>query len=148
VKLLKPFLPDVCEDDLKRVAPLIKERIKTLKEAQELLAFLCQSCDYDSDILVQKKMGLRGTRLALKKIKEIIEENGVKKAKKLQEKFMELIEKRDWKVGEFFMILRVAICGKKITPPITESLALLEKEKVLQQLDFALQKLEDLDETH
>ena len=39
------------------------------------------------------------------------------------------------KNSEFFMILRVAISGKKITPPLNESMELLGKEECLKRIN-------------
>ena len=45
---------------------------------------------------------------------------------------------RGWKIGPFFMCLRIAMTGKKATPPLLESMAVLGKEACLARLDKAI----------
>ncbi len=47
----------------------------------------------------------------------------------------------NWKPSQFFMALRVTVTGKTITPPLFESMEILDKEKTLQKIKIALQKL-------
>ena len=54
---------------------------------------------------------------------------------------MNLIQTNNWNVGEYFMVLRVAICGSAFTPPIVEILPALGLNKTLRKLDIALDKL-------
>lgn len=46
----------------------------------------------------------------------------------------EMAKSKGWKLGDFFMDLRLAICGQKITPPLSESIAILGKDEVLARL--------------
>lgn len=60
------------------------------------------------------------------------------------EKAIEAIEKsipldavpkdNGFKVGDFFMDLRIAITGTKFTPPINESIEILGKEEALNRI--------------
>jgi len=140
-KLLKPFLPSLSYQQLTKAASLIKERIKVLSEAQQILEFVSNRVDYEAELLLQKGLDRAQAGKILKSIKEVINRLGVDDADRLQEEFMRLIEKNAWKVGVFFMVLRIAVCGKKITPPITESLALLSKQEVIDRLNLAIKKL-------
>jgi glutamyl-tRNA synthetase len=45
------------------------------------------------------------------------------------------------KAGQMFQPIRVAVCGRKNAPPLFETLEVLGKEKTLQRVDQALQKL-------
>ena len=56
------------------------------------------------------------------------------KADKIGEKMQNLAKKEGIKTGEFFMTLRVAITGKKISPPLNESMEILGKEQCLIRL--------------
>jgi len=42
------------------------------------------------------------------------------------------------KAGQMFLPIRVAVCGRKNTPPLFETLEVLGRETVLARLDFAL----------
>jgi glutamyl-tRNA synthetase len=52
----------------------------------------------------------------------------------LNEKLMEGIKEKGFKVGDFFMTLRIAITGVKFTPPINDSIVILGKEETLTRL--------------
>ena len=56
----------------------------------------------------------------------------------LQEKFLNLIKEKKYKTGDFFMTLRVAICGKKITPPVVESMIILGREVCIRKIEKLL----------
>lgn len=140
VGLLKPFLPELNEDQLNKTAPLIKERIKKLAEARDLLEFVwgCKECC--REMLLQKGVDQKMAKEMLEQTIKVIEEAGIETAI-LQPKLLDLIKTNDWNTGAYFMVLRVAICSKPITPPIVESLMLLGKEKTLSRLETAAKKL-------
>jgi len=141
-KLLKPFLPELSEEKIMKAAPLIKERIKKLSEAKELLKFLHCCPDCPKELLLQRKITAEKAGKMVKKAREIIVDRGVEDIKSLQKALLDLVKKNGWNIGVFFMVFRVAICGKKITPPIVESLPILGKKEVLKRLDLALKKLD------
>lgn len=47
---------------------------------------------------------------------------------------MEVVKENNFKTGDFFMSLRIAITGMKFTPPINESIAILGKEETIDRL--------------
>jgi len=141
VGLLKPFLPELNEKQLIIAAPLIKERIKTLKEARNLLEFIWAYPDCPRELLLQKVNDCRIAREMLVAAKEIIKELGIDETIKLQESMLTIIKEKSWSTGCFFMVLRVAICVKPITPPILESLPLIGKEEALIRISKAMDKL-------
>jgi glutamyl-tRNA synthetase len=48
------------------------------------------------------------------------------------------------KAGPLFGLIRVAVTGKQVAPPLFESLALLGKERTLRRLEHALAKLDEV----
>jgi glutamyl-tRNA synthetase len=46
------------------------------------------------------------------------------------------------KAGQLFGILRVAVTGQKVSPPLFESMAIIGKEKVLDRIHKAVEILE------
>ena len=48
-----------------------------------------------------------------------------------------LAQKEGMKNSQFFMVLRVAVSGKRITPPLNESMEILGKEETLKRLSIA-----------
>ena len=52
----------------------------------------------------------------------------------LNKRLMEEVTKNEFKTGDFFMDLRIAITGKKFTPPINDSIFILGKNKSLERI--------------
>ena len=48
------------------------------------------------------------------------------------------------KAGQLFGILRSAVTGQTVSPPLFESMAIIGKEKVLERIQKAIQTLEEL----
>jgi glutamyl-tRNA synthetase len=48
------------------------------------------------------------------------------------------------KVGQFLGIVRVAVSGKKVAPPLFETLAILGRERCLARMERAEERLEQL----
>ena len=53
---------------------------------------------------------------------------------KIEEALVPVTEKLGLKKGPMFGVIRVAVTGKKVTPPLFESLAALGKEETLKRL--------------
>jgi glutamyl-tRNA synthetase len=47
----------------------------------------------------------------------------------------------NWKAGDFFKPMRVAVTGRTVSPPLFESLELLGREQSLARIDAALAAL-------
>jgi glutamyl-tRNA synthetase len=55
-----------------------------------------------------------------------------------------LAEEMGLQAGQLFGILRVAVTGQKVSPPLFESMEIIGKEKVLQRLRNAISMLDKL----
>ncbi len=141
-KLLQPFLPDLNLKQIKQAVPLIKDRLKKLSEAKQLLDFLTQRIDYSQKLLLNRGTKPDTAKRMLTQTKKIIKNTNLNKVIKLKQKFEKLIKENSWETGEFFMVLRVAICGSKTTPPIVESLPILGKKEVIKRLEIGINKLD------
>jgi glutamyl-tRNA synthetase len=53
-----------------------------------------------------------------------------------------LVERLGLSPGQVFGILRVAVTGQTVSPPLFESMEIVGKEKVLQRLQRAIEMLE------
>lgn len=131
---LKPYLKVSLPDDmLLKIIPLIKTRITKLTQVNDLIAFFEKLPEYEDLKLLNKNW--------LEKAKTELESVNDWKASKMQENFKKLIEKEKWKTGDFFMSLRISITGKKVSPPLLESMEILGKNEVILRIDKALSKL-------
>lgn len=57
------------------------------------------------------------------------------KLDKLNETLIKRIKDENFKVGDFFMDVRIAITGSKFTPPINDSIIILGQEETLKRLE-------------
>jgi len=57
-----------------------------------------------------------------------------------------LVEKLGYKPGQVFGILRVAVTGKMVSPPLFETMEIIGREKVISRLQDAIKLLEGLSE--
>lgn len=107
--------------------PLVKERIKKLSDYYPLSEFFFEAPKkYEVDEKKYKEL-VSKMHKTLSTLKEW-------KAEEIGKTLQELAEKEGVKNSEFFMVARVIITGKKISPPLNESMELLGKEESLKRL--------------
>lgn len=133
---LGPFVPADCPAELvPLVLPLIKERLVTLKDFEELTKFFYRDIQIDKVDLHKKSNSEQVKRQLVESVK-IIEQLSATEftTHKLEELFRALCVTNDWNPGQFFMMLRVAVTGETATPPLFDTMAVLGKVKVLARL--------------
>ena len=115
------------EDIVEKTIPLVKERIKKLSDYYHLSEFFFEEPKkYEVDIKKHKKL--------VSKMHKSLSGLEDWKADRIGQTLQELAEKEGVKNSEFFMVARVVITGKKISPPLNESMELLGKEESLKRL--------------
>ncbi len=136
---LQPFLPsDYPEGLLPKVLPLVKDRLVTLKDIESLTEFFYRDIAPKKDDLLGKK----GTAdqvneflsAALKEFEAVTDW----KAKTMEEKLLALCDGKEWNRGQFFMILRVAVSGRTVTPPLFETIEVLGRDTTLERISTAV----------
>lgn len=115
------------EELIGKTIPLVKERMKKLSDYMPLCAFLFEET-------VRPEIDLSGKKELLAHIVSTLEKITDWKAEKIGDAMVTLAKKLGVKNGEFFMTLRIAVTGKKISPPLNESMELLGKEKTLKRI--------------
>jgi glutamyl-tRNA synthetase len=135
-------------DDLRPLLPIIRERLPTLNAIGPLIDFLfIEDLRVEPDLLVPKRWDARTTAEALKAARATIARVGEVsfEADELEGPLRALAEERGWKVGDFFMAIRVAVTGRTATPPLFDTLVALGYERTLERLDAAREALEALE---
>jgi len=128
---------------IRRMIPLMKERLHLLKDISELSRFLLQEigpCDLED--VIPKKLDAAKTLEILKEGRMLIaafEENGEEKTEEL---LREKAEELQVKLGAMLMPVRVAITGTRTSPPLFGSIRLLGTEKTLERIDRVISQLE------
>jgi len=137
----KKFLPKATDSQINALIPVLKERIVKFSDLTTSLKFMFEDPDYSVDLLLKK-----GTDPSFAKTMLLETKNFLSTAKefeflKIQESLLSLIKNNNWNTGEYFMVLRVAICANQFTPPVVEMLPILGRESVVKKLNIALSKL-------
>jgi glutamyl-tRNA synthetase len=117
------------EGMVKGVIPLVKDRIKTLKEFASIAGFFFEEPKVD-----RKLLG-KNYQEHLLKAREAIQSVEVWNKDSVDETLMGVVNKNGFKTGDFFMDLRIAITGSKFTPPINDSIVILGKAETLRRLE-------------
>ncbi|MBN1168683.1 glutamate--tRNA ligase [Candidatus Woesebacteria bacterium] len=116
------------KDLVGKITPLVKERMKLLSDYESLAGFFTEKPKVD------KKLFGENWQDHLKNAFVVLESIDDWELSKINDCLMELVQDKDYKTGKFFMDLRIAITGNKVTPPINESLVILGKEETLERL--------------
>ncbi|KKS96122.1 MAG: glutamyl-tRNA synthetase, glutamyl-tRNA synthetase [Candidatus Gottesmanbacteria bacterium GW2011_GWA2_43_14] len=123
-RIMDFYQNELPEDIVEKSVPLIRERIKKLSDYLPLTEFLFKRPqNYELD--------LKSYRQLLADISAKLHGLASWQADKIGEAMVELARDKQLKNSEFFMVLRVAVSGKKISPPLNESLEILGKKEAV-----------------
>ena len=125
---------------LLQVVPLIRERIVTLDDAVEMAGFFFRPAPQPAaaDLLV-KGLTAAQCHTGLHLARQAIADLGVVgfTHATLEETLRALAEELGQKPGQLFSILRVAVTGQPVSPPLFETMLVIGRAEVLQRLAFA-----------
>ena len=128
-------------DLLTRIAPLVQERLKTLRDAAPLVQFFFTKVDYDPADLVQKRMDEAGTLTALEQARTALHALPSHDTASIEGVLRPLASELGLKTGQLLGALRVATTGQKVAPPLFETMEVLGRDRTLAAIDEALHKL-------
>ena len=133
---------------LGRIAPLVQERLKRLDESGELTGyFFGELPDYDAGALPQKGMDAAGALAALRAALGDLEA-GTGVGDFGHQRLEALLGDTGLRLGlsrrQFFGLLRVAVTGRGVSPPLFEMMEVMGRERALGRLRGAADKLEGL----
>ncbi len=132
-------------EDLLRIVPLIQERIRTLDEAVTIAGFFFrEEVDPQPQDLLGKKMDAVQSANAARRAAEVISEQSSMEPAGLETSLRALAEELGISAGQLFGILRLAVTGQKVSPPLIESMEVIGKKTVLARIDRAIQMLESM----
>ncbi len=128
--------------ELDILVPIIQERIKRLDEAAALIDFAFrENVDYPPEMLIQKKLTKEQTLEIVERVIEVLESAPDFRAETLEERLRGLVTEMELKAGQVFGVIRVAITGKKVAPPLFGSLEALGRERSLARMKQARELL-------
>lgn len=145
-KRVKPFFEKagytVDETKLLQIAPLIQERIVTLDDAIEIAGFFFeQEVSPSREALIGKNMSAGDSYNALQQALNLLESLPDIHPHTVEQPMRDLADQLNLKPGQLFGILRIAVTGQPVSPPLFESMTVIGREVVLQRVRRAIQCL-------
>ncbi len=129
-------------DVLIKIAPLLKERLATLDDAVEMAGFFFKDSVTPSvEDLIQKGLTREQTLQIAQETEKVLISQSTVQITVVEPPMRELVEKLGFSVGQVFGVLRVAVTGQRVSPPMFESMEIIGREKVLKRIKKAINLL-------
>jgi glutamyl-tRNA synthetase len=132
----------VAPEKMLRVTPLIRERIKLLRDVLTAadFFFVDQLPPYDPAELIPQKGDAAMAMKVLTRAREVLA-NVEFKHDPLDQALRAAAQDLGVKAGQMFQPIRVAVCGRKNAPPLFETLEVLGRETTLTRIGQATEKI-------
>ena len=133
---------DVDRGRMIKIIPLIQERIKLLSDAAKVadFFFVDELPPYDPDELIPQKGDAAMALRVLERAREVLA-TAEFSHDALEQTLRAEAGRLGIKAGQMFQPIRVAVCGRKNSPPLFGTLEVLGKETSLKRIDQAIRKL-------
>jgi glutamyl-tRNA synthetase len=146
---IKPYFTaaglEVPNDVLLKVTPLIRERLVTLDDSLAFSKFFFEEDVHPSpEDLIAKGLDAKPSAEIARGAYEILSSLPTIAHTVAEPPMREYVEKSGLSANQVFGIVRVAVTGQKVSPPLFESMEIIGREKVLQRLENAIRILEDM----
>ena len=146
---IKPYLTgaglEVPNETLLKVTPLIRERLVTLDDSLEFASFFFkEDVRLNPQDLVVKGLDAKQSAQIARSAYEILASLPDVSHQMTEPPMRAYVERSGFSAGQVFGILRVAVTGQKVSPPLFESMEIIGREKVLQRLQNARAMLENM----
>jgi glutamyl-tRNA synthetase len=136
------------ETALRRVIPLMKERVEKFEDFLEKAAFFFSGdLSYESAPLEVKGRSYADTSMALSEAMDALETIQEWTTPAIQAALDAYLVSAGLKAKDVFMPLRIAVTGRKDSPPLAESLEAVGKEMVRRRVRLCVEHLRSRKET-
>ncbi len=132
-------------EKLLAVTPLIRERIKLLRDAVSAadFFFVKELAPYDPAELIPQKGDAALARRVLQHAQEVLATTSFDHDS-LDQALRAAAAQLGLKAGQAFQPIRVAVCGRKNAPPLFETMAVLGRKVCLERIRQAEERLQSL----
>lgn len=129
---------------LDKVLPLIKDRLKRLNEFWEMAGYFFNPVKTPKDdlvklILAESKLSPSSTISNLSYLRDLSPSSWV--AKEIDEELHKFQKESGTPPRQFFMPIRIALCGGSFSPPLGEVIEVLGKSETLKRIEIAKEML-------
>ena len=129
---------------VERLVPLVQERLRVLSEAPDLLSFcFVDELEYRPELLIAKGLTAESSRKAMAAALELLRTTDRFEDEALEAALRQVADRAEVKHGQLFMILRVAITGRTVSPPLTASMEAIGRERTVARVERALEHLDE-----
>jgi len=135
----------VDEAQMARITPLIRERIRLLRDVLTVgdFFFAADLAPYDSSELIPKKGDAALARQVLERARDVLARAEFTHDG-LESSLRAAAGELGIKAGQMFEPIRVAVCGRKTAPPLFGTLEALGRETCLRRVEQAIEKLKTI----
>lgn len=128
---------------LLKVIPLIRERIITLDDAVTMGGFFFQEEVHpDPDDLIPRGMNAEQALDVARHCLDVLRNLPEITLESAESPMRELVDQLGYSTGSVFGLVRVAVTGQKVSPPLFESMELIPREKVIERMEEAVRILQ------
>ncbi len=146
---IKPYfvgagLP-VGDDALLLITPLIRERLVTLDDCLAFASFFFkENVEPNPEDLIAKGLDAQQSAEIARKVYEILVALPELSHQTAEPPMRAYVESSGLNINQVFGLLRVAVTGQKVSPPLFESMEIIGKAKCLERIQQAIELLEKL----
>lgn len=126
---------------LTKIAPIIKERLVTLDDVVEWTRFFFSDFQPNPAELVGKNMTTEQSKAVLEFSLKTMQEINPFNLEFAENRMREYVEGSGFSASQVFGIMRVAVTGQKVSPPLFESMEILGRERVIERIQTAISVL-------
>ena len=146
---IRPYLTgaglEVPNDVLLKVTPLIRERLVTLDDSIAFTKFFFEEDVHPSpEELIAKGLDAQQSAEIAQQAYEILSSLPDVSHAIAEPSMREYVERSGFTANQVFGIMRVAVTGQKVSPPLFESMEIIGREKVLERLSHAVNLLKPM----
>jgi glutamyl-tRNA synthetase len=127
------------DEGLKAACAIAQEKAQTLAEVWPLIGFLFE--EPETDEKAWRKVMKDGALPLLSEALEALRETDSFEPEELETALGRIVAEHDVKPGKLYQPIRVAITGTSVSPGIFESLAVLGRDRSLERIERAVQRL-------
>jgi glutamyl-tRNA synthetase len=123
---------------LELLVPLVKDRLKTLRDVVELTDFVFVEIETPpAETLIGKKMTAVQSLEVIRRVQTLFAELVHFNAETMEQPMRDLAKEMGLKAGQVFGIVRYAVTGKRVAPPLFGSIEAVGRPKTLRRLERA-----------
>jgi len=146
---IKPYFVEagltVGDEALLKITPLIRERLVTLDDCLAFASFFFkEGVEPNPEELIAKGLDAKQSADIARKTYEILAALPELSHQTAEPPMRAYVESSGLNINQVFGILRVAVTGQKVSPPLFESMEIIGKAKCLARVQNAIELLEKL----